>query len=143
MPWRGAPKGIVFGGLLITPALSLYTVNVNTRADTALCPLSASMGLTDHAKNQLIKLVLVVWCSCEKWKGRAAAPGDRGGQPIGTPDAGAARAATGEVEFSSGLITKVSPIIGDDGTPPMSRRRLTILTRADAFSVIPQIRYRA
>jgi hypothetical protein len=66
MPWRGAPKGIVFAELLITPALSLYTVNVKTRADLALCPLSAPMGLIDHAKNQLIKLILVMWCSCEK-----------------------------------------------------------------------------
>ena len=79
----------------------------------------------------------------KKWKGRAAAPGGRGGQPIGTPDAGAARAATGEAEFSSGLITKVSPIMGDDGTPPMSRCRPALLTRADAFSVIPQIWYGA
>lgn len=66
MPWRVAPKGIVFGGLLITHALSLYAVNVNTRADPILCPLSAPMGLTEHAKNQLVKLVLVVWCPCEK-----------------------------------------------------------------------------
>jgi hypothetical protein len=66
MPWRVAPKGIVFPELLIMRALSLYTVNVNTRADTVLCPLSAPMGVTDHAKNQLVKLVLVVWCLCEK-----------------------------------------------------------------------------
>ena len=79
----------------------------------------------------------------KKWKGRAAAPGDRGGQPIGTPDAGAARAATGEVARVTFQIPKVSPIIGDDGTPPMSRCRPTILTRADAFSVVPEIRYRA
>ena len=41
-------------------ALSLYAVNVNTRADTALCPLSTPMGLTDHAKDQLVKVILVV-----------------------------------------------------------------------------------